>query len=287
MGATLLVVGLVFAAAMLLSKKQIFNAKPDNAVASFDVNSENFYTLDSDEDGVYDWEEGLWGTNPNDTDSNKDGVSDAEDIASQKKAIQEENNLTDENGFEFDESNQTEAFARQLLSTASLASQQGGLSQESMNSFSTTLGSSIANANIPDQFVLSDIKMSSVTDATYKNSLAKVFEDYRRANISEISAIYLFVSGDEKASVDLEKLSKLYADIHTNLLKIEVPYAVAGSHLSMVNLALKLSIVFESMKSISEDPLSAVVGFKQYQEYSAGMQSVIARLTTHFNSSGV
>ena len=47
---------------------------------------ENLITRDTDLDGVLDWEEGLWGTDPTKKDTNDDGVFDGVEIAKLKTA---------------------------------------------------------------------------------------------------------------------------------------------------------------------------------------------------------
>lgn len=286
-GGIILVAVVVWIVSMVYTKKQIFNAKGDSNSEVTDAETNNLYIQDSDEDGIYDWEEGLWGTDPNKEDSNADGVSDGEEIAIKKKQIQTENNLDAESDLDGKSLTQTEVFARQLLSTASLAEQQGGISAEDMENFSKSLGASIVSATIPDRYTLANIRLSSVSNADYKASLAEAFQEYRTANVSGLGAIYRMASGDVSAQADLDRLVNIYIKLSENLLKIETPHAIAGSHLVLVNNAAKLAIVFEGMKVISDDPLVAVTGFKQYQQYSGEMESSIIRLTAYFNSSGV
>lgn len=277
---------LVWVISMVSSKRQIFNSK-DAASAMPQDGTVDLYQQDSDDDGIYDWEEGLWATNPHDKDSDADGISDGDEIAAKKSEIQEKNNLSAEADSLSDAPNQTEAFARQLLSTASLAEQQGGLSQEAMDNFSESIGVSIASANIADQYTLADIRLSSVSNTTYKASLAVAFSEYRAANISELEVLYRFANGDVSAEADLDRLVAIYLKLSAELLKTETPHAIAGTQLVMINTAGKLAIVFQSMKALTDDPLVAVTGFKQYQQYSAEMQVAILRLTAYFNSSGV
>lgn len=285
-------IGIVIGAALLIwgismfsSKKQIFNSKDAKGTEVSEDGTVNLYKQDSDDDGVYDWEEALWGTDPKQKDSNADGISDGKEISIKKKEIQEKNDLAGEDSG--GSPNQTEAFARQLLSTASLAEQQGGLSPEAMNNFSKSLGTSIENASIPDQFTLADLKLASVTNASYKAELAKAFDPYRTSNISELGTVYRFANGDMTAEDDLDRLVKIYGTLSSDLLKMQVPHSIAGTHLVLANSAIKLSIVFTSMKSLADDPLVAVAGFKEYQQYSAEMQAAVVRLTAYFNASGV
>jgi hypothetical protein len=286
-GIIILVALVIWVVSRVAFKRQLFAAKGASARSSAEGASVNLYEQDSDDDGVYDWEEALWGTDPQVADTNKDGVSDDKEIAAKKKEIQAKNDLEGGADVGTDRPNQTESFARQLLSTASLAEQQGGLTAESMENFSKSLGTSIANANIPDQFTLTDIKLSAVDNAVYKAALAQAFSEYRTANISELGTFSRFAGGDSTALADLDRLVNIYAKLSKDILAMPAPYAVAGTHLVMANTTFKLSIVFQSMKSLADDPLVAVTGFKEYQEYSTELQQAIVRLTAYFSASGV
>jgi hypothetical protein len=280
------VVGVGVLVSFFVSNEETFKAERSDKEKVADSEFESIYKKDSDGDGVYDWEEGLWGTNPNNKDTNGDGVSDASDIENRKNIIKEENNFS----AEFDSSdttNQTEIFARQLLSTASLANQQGGLTDDSIESFSKSVSDSIENIAIEDQYTLTDLKLSSVSAFDYKKSLEKAFAPYRNSGISMTSVIYNFANGEPFAEQDLDKLIKIYANLSADLLKIQTPYAVAGTHLVMVNTAGKMSVVFANLKQLEQDPLMSVAGLKGYQKYSVEMENSIIRLTEYFRSSGV
>ncbi len=286
-GGAILIVAIFWAFSMIYSKKQVFVANNKDVALANSEDTDDFYKKDSDGDGIYDWEEGLWGTNPNSKDSDDDGVSDGDAIAEKKKEIQEKNSFAETNTDDSEGLNQTEAFARQLLSTASLVEQGGGLTPESMESFSKAFGESIANAKIPDQFTLADMKLSSVDNTTYRAGLAQAFDEYRKSNISGIGTIYRLANGDSSADKDLDRLVKIYARLSENLLKMPTPHAVAGTQLVLINNTLKLSLVFQNMKTMADDPLVAVSNFKQYQDYSAEIEAALIRLTSYFSASGV
>ena len=284
-GAIVGVIVLVFLVSIIFPNKKTFVAKGEKASAVSSEELPNPYEQDSDEDGVFDWEEGLWGTDPNKKDSNDDGVSDADEISARRDEIKGENVETEDVSDE--DLNQTEIFARQLLSTASLANQQGGLSDASIDNFSKSLSNTIVSFSLPDQYTLADIKMSAVAPATYKASITSAFQAYLTANISELGLIERLVGGDPTADADADELIKIYAKLATDLLKVEVPHSVAGSHLVMVNSATKLSAVFINLKNVEADPLASVAGLKSYQKYSEEIEMAATRLTDYFRASGV
>ncbi len=286
MGVVIITGVVILAVAMLVSRRQTFENKNDESLFLVEGAIENFYNTDTDKDGVYDWEEGLWGTDPFNKDTDSDGVTDGEEIGSNKEEIREKNNLGGEVTASED-LNQTEIFARQLFSAASLAGQQGGLSQESMEAFSKSFGGAISDSKIKDPFTLSDLKLTAVSPVDYKTSLGEAFDPYLQAGINPLNVIYRFSNGDTAVSGDIDQLSEIYNGISNSLLAIPTPHNAAGIQLSLINTTAKLSLAFINMKHIEDDPILAVVGFYQYQEYSVELENTLEKLKSYFNSSGI
>ncbi len=284
-GVIILVGILIWAGSFFLGKKHIFNnSKNDLALNSDDSN--NPYMADSDKDGIYDWEEGLWGTNPFDPNSNGTGVDDGVYIEAQKREIQEKNNLSGDN-FSEDNLNQTEIFARQLFSTASLARQQGGLSTSDLDAFSKSFGQALSDTRIKDPFNLIDLKLGSASALTYKTNLAIAFDPFLKANISELEVIYKFSNGDAAAGAKIDQQATLYRNLSNQILMVETPHNAAGIELAMVNNSAKLAIAFINMRHISDDPVLAMVGLHQYQQYSQELEHTLADLQAYFTANGI
>ncbi len=286
-GTILLLIGVFWGGSFLFSRNETYkNEKADEILV---VNSENSpYVLDTDKDGIYDWEEGLWGTNPKKSDTNGDGISDGEEIRILKNEIKEKNNTElDTEEVETEGLNQTEVFARQFFATASLVNQRGGLTPESVKSFSDSFGKSITDTKIPDPFSLVDIKLSSVSPAEYKKSLDNAFSSLVSAQIDDLATIYNF-SFDNGASEDkMNTLIMEYQKLSNNLLAISVPHNISGTHLSLVNNFAKMSIALINIKKISNDPLISLVGLRQYNEYSELLEKNIVNLAEYFSQNGI
>ena len=219
-GSVVLLGAVIWVGSILLGKK-IKYEKKDVEVVEGDSSAQNFYTADADKDGVYDWEESLWGTDPKLKDTDGNGVSDGDEINDKKKEIQTRNGLSE--GEDLSENlNQTEIFARELFSAASIANQNGGLSPEALQNFSNSFGKSVSSASIADVYKPSDLKLGDVAPSDYKKSLAGVFNDYIKSGLSTESAMYRLSTGDASAESDLEKiddedLMKLYQEVLNDL----------------------------------------------------------------------
>lgn len=286
-GAVLVLGAVILAISMLVGRRETFENSENDSLFAAEGAIDNFYNADSDEDGVYDWEEGLWGTDPFDKDSDEDGISDGDEINQNKEEIRQKNSLGVDQAVSSDSLNQTEIFARQLFSAASLANQGGGLTVNSVDAFSKSFGDAIEQSAIKDPFTLVDLKLASVAPAEYKAGLAKVFDPYLKAHINPTQVIYNFSSGDTSALSDIESLSKIHSDISNELLKMQAPHNAAGIHLTLVNSNAKLSVAYLNMKNLIDDPVLAIVGFSQYQEYSSETEKALESLSKYFASNDI
>ena len=239
------------------------------------------YSIDTDSDGVFDWEEGLWGTDSRKADSNGDGVSDRDDIDARKRKIQAENNI-EESELNEKDLTQTELFARQFIATASLVDQSGGLSPEALVGFSDSLKKSIEGSTINDPFTLMNIRLRNVSAETYKTSLKSVFDIYLKANITELETIYQYSQGSAKAEQELKRLTTLYTDMSNKFMQMEVPHNAAGPHLGLVNNTAKITIALLHIQQLKTDPLLSMLGLRQYSDYSAAFERNINALADYF-----
>ena len=279
-GAIIGVAVLIWIISLIFFRKETYENKNRNSdlVSGDELGA---YSLDSDEDGVYDWEEGLWGTNLLDPDSNDDGVSDREDIDFRKKNIQAENGIN-ESSFDDGTLSQTEIFARQFIATASLVDQAGGLTPEALAGFSDALKTSIESSTIKDPFTRLDIKLTTVTPEQYKASLKVVFDEYLKADIMELETIYQYSQGSVSAEAQLKRLTTLYTDMSNEFIKMPAPHNAAGPHLGLVNNTAKITIALLNIQKLETDPLLSMLGLRQYRDYSAALEKNINDLADYF-----
>ena len=74
---------LFFVVSSLLSKKNHFSAANSSQLQASNMTINDLLQKDSDGDGVADWQEALWGTDPNKKQT-FDGISDSEYISKKK-----------------------------------------------------------------------------------------------------------------------------------------------------------------------------------------------------------
>jgi hypothetical protein len=275
---------LLWGASMVFGSKQVFQSEDEKVAVLLDET--NFYQRDSDSDGVYDWEEGLWGLDPHDKDSDNDGISDGDKVEAEKAEIQHNNNFESETT-DTGDLNQTEIFARQLFSAASLAKQQGGLQPDSLDAFSKSIDKSLTDTKIDDPFKLDNISLETISSADYKVSMSKAFESFTNEDIDEVNVIYRFANGDTSAGVEVQSMAERYNVLVRDLLAVKTPHTAAGIQLGLANNAAKLVISFLNIAELEEDPISAIIGFAQYEEYSLEFENSLKDLGKYFFINGI
>ncbi len=209
-----------------------YNLKGDELIS-------DLVNRDSDKDGVLDWEEGLWGTDPNNKDTNGTGLGDKAEIEKQKA----ENNIG--GGDEVEEGNltQTDKFARELFATISTLNQTGTMDQATIDKITSTVTERIQNSVPRKIFSLTDIKTikdDSVSATNkYNESLNALYKKYPiNGNVLTTLAK---LSGDEDTNADTQTLAELDPIIKQTTLfidgltKINTPNFLATKHLNFLN----------------------------------------------------
>ena len=269
-GSGVFVVLVIVLIAVLTGQNSTFSRKNKGKLTVGSPTVIELVEKDTDEDGVFDWEEALWGTNKN-RKSTFDGIPDKQYIENQRQALELESSENDK------ALNETDKFAREFF-TAYAALKSAGEDQESIEDFSRALGEEIANATIIDQYTENDINTAIASDKAavteYYNQVQSLFAEYQAKGIGdEINIVNsgLLTYTQEGTSSDnrqLEGIGLAYQDFAKALIETRVPAKYTGLHLEMANGANNLGLSVKDMMKIVDDPLVGLTGITQYQTYS-------------------
>lgn len=234
---------------------------------------------DTDGDGLKDWEEGLWKTDPNKADTDGDGTNDSDEIREGRDPVKagpddllpgtaELNRI-----FSNSTSTASATLAKELLLRYTAAKQAGvPFDQEIANSIiESSLGSADLQPNIK-VYSLSDIKTNRSTGSpafkTYGNRLASAItlnSPYKVENEYVIVTRAIYTDNAK----ELEKLSPIikgYKQILAAVLTIDVPAAAAPSHLEFVNSISAITTSLESLQKMFDDPARGAAAYVTYTE---------------------
>ena len=239
---------------------------------------------DTDGDGVLDWEESLWGTDPVKRDTDGDNIPDDVEIARLKaeSGVVENSTFTQE---EIENLTETEKFARELLATVATLSQNGEINEETIDVISTSLAENIQNRPQRKIYTLADIKIvfSKTKEAVgkYGQELQTIQKKYPlNNNVALIVMEALTDDGDINIEV-LNKFDPIIAQMNGlvgEMALTNTPEYLAPMHLLVMNGFQKLIENLEDMKLIESDAMVAFSAISKYEENSAELYQYIGQL---------
>lgn len=235
---------------------------------------EDLVTKDTDGDGVLDWEEALWGTDPTKTDTDGDGITDKEEIEGLKAeaGVDPDSIIFSANAENLTE---TDKFARELFTTAAALSQGGALDEETIDAIGNSLAENFYTSKQRKIFTITDIKTidneSKETTLEYGKQLGTIQEKYPLGKAEDV-AFTLLNSITPEGETDVAALNKLDPTINqlNNIVRelaiTDTPRYIAPMHLLIINEFQHLSENISDMKKIEDDPVVALGAINTYEE---------------------
>lgn len=241
---------------------------------------------DTDLDGVSDWQEGLFGTDPTKKDTNDDGIPDSVEIARMNGRTAEngELNLNIENSKSLTE---TDQLSREIFSTVATLNQTGIVDQETIDKLSESLANKIQEPSTNRKvFKLNDLKIletNTLQDVNnYNNSLNKIYAKYPvEKSVLDILQKFIIAENDNFDNDILKELDSIVKQsnkIITEIIKIPVPNNLAFLHLDMLNKMQKVVENIDDIKLYDADPIVAMTAISQYEESTANLELSINKL---------
>ncbi|MDZ7726560.1 MAG: hypothetical protein U5L75_03195 [Candidatus Campbellbacteria bacterium] len=271
---------------------------------SVSTTAEQFET-DRDSDGLRDWEEVMWRTDPENPDTDGDGTPDGEEVETGRDprvpGPNDELSTNDTPTF-FRESNEglttTEAFYRDYFQGLNELSASGNFNDSSIDALLSELTqkyvqNSIGDIeSIPERYDASDIstmKTSSKADIrTYGNVLGVIAGSYTNISIEEEHSSVQEAVENENTSA-LNEIISTYETATAELLSIEnVPQGAAEYHLQIINGTHHLATTLKSIRDdFDADPLKSLIGLVRYQKGYVSIAEGNSGLVSYFNNNNV
>ena len=252
---------------------------------------QEFMVLDSDNDGLKDWEEALWKTDPGLADTDKDGTSDGEEIKLVRDPLKQNINPVNQTPSDkideqiiiaekkvqedFNKLSDTEKVGR-LLFSEYLASKKSGAISESEIAYIVE----DALASIPPpvfkQYTLNNLATYEATTTTqienYGKKLIGIILGHQLPTKIDFDAIINSINEEDTVDQITEKLKALqplvdmYQALALNLLTISVPVQIVHSHLALLNAFARLGDNLSQIQQSAGDPIKMLTLIKAYSE---------------------
>ncbi len=284
--------------AVLISGPLPFHLNAANAESTHEL-LVSYAAKDSDSDGLPDWEEALYGTDPNNPHSVNADVTDGQAVAQglvKPKFSTATTTPVDASsipGAAVGPQTVTDQFARTLFSDY-LSSH--GSTQPTPEEIATfverKLSTLKADQQVATAFNVGQVRVAGTgSDAllAYAASVEQLYLRYQ-TNDTENEIEYLSdasTKSDPKALVRIAVIGKAYTSIGQGLMKLSVPKELATAHLQLANSMVRLGGLITDMSYLDADPFRAVLAFQQYQDASTAMYQALSYLNNSYSAEGV
>ncbi|MDD5068037.1 MAG: hypothetical protein PHS53_01555 [Candidatus Pacebacteria bacterium] len=280
-----------------------FASKTETQNQNLQVLAENEINKDSDQDGLKDWEEKLWKTDPSSSDTDKDGTSDGEEVKegrdpklagpndkiSKDAAIQKIIQSS-----ETENLNPTEKLSREFLAQYLGTNPSGGtLTDAEKNALIGNLTAESITPFTYKRHSASELKVlpdgSAETIRAYGNILGKIIVLNTKIKLeSETTILQSALAGEDKEKLkELDPIIARYTTIVSQGMKISVPPTAAELHIHFMNALTDLAESASRMKVVFEDPLTTLKSLSAYSEAETELTTSIADLQDYFSKNGV
>ena len=281
---TMVIIGMVGIFYILGQQTDLAGSDPIASVG----NSER---IDSDNDGLSDWEEGLWGTDPNNPDTDNDGTSDGEEINLGRNPTSADisDKLFDSGTFKTPSLTEEEVLRLKEEFYTNFLKERG---EEIREETLLDLVDSFDAEQFTPQYSIQDLNIISGATKNeirlYGNNLGSIFSRYGSGGIDEVS---IFSQGiQNKDSQVLSKLALVsiaYKDLANELLYMPVPLNVSEYHLAMVNGYDVFSRALDAMSAFFADPLQGGGGYQAYLGQTLIIQIAFMNISSYIDSMGI
>jgi len=293
--AILIVAGAFFLAEYRNKKqKQLAYTAPEISTTTPSL-SPDLQNIDSDGDGLKDWEEILLGTDPRDPDTDGDGTTDGKEASSGRNPLvkgpnDKNSSTTAKVSASKEKLTSTDVLARDFFARY-MELRQGGLSNDKVSQ-NEVIGQVLKNGIIVDSpkfYAFKDILVKTdSSDASvkrYGNDVGIVFKTYPHTGRDEaVIAKESMEKGDDDILKEIDPIISSYKNIVSGLLKISAPQNISGMHLSLINSISTFLFVAESLRKIDKDAMGAINGVSLYLEAGRSLEKSLASIRDYMLS---
>jgi|GEM_PF-6810273 len=230
--------------------------------------------LDTDRDGIPDWEENLWGTDPNSADSDGDGKNDSREslaMAVEGSVAASSSNVERKPFVDEDETNATRALAREYFGSLMSATQvgdrsisevhQGFIADRALDKAKDV--AEVERYRVPPEHIVTS---TAVTNYEYISAMSLVTEDLY-VNAPGNNTEYFFdwlQHDDEDARENMYSFIAHANPIIDRMTTLTVPEDLVMVHERLVNAYVNYLHDYEAVANIKEDPIQGIIGVQRY-----------------------
>jgi hypothetical protein len=266
---------------LLFAQKNSEESKQDKKIILSTISEDQI--VDTDKDGLKDWEETLLGTDYKKADTDGDKTLDGEEVKNgrdpRKKGPNDKltsttyfkENTTDTSILpQENKPNTTRDFAQAfMINYLDIKKDNPTISQQDAINIATK---TISEVDIPENKQKYTIKDIILSDTETKESYRKSIEDIVYKNSpkikleNELTIVKKALETQKQSDITkLDPIIKAYSGILTDLLKIKVPRSATGVHIVFINTLFHMNKTLKDMRNIFDDPVVGYSAIKNHQ----------------------
>ncbi len=245
---------------------------------------------DTDSDGLPDWQEALYGTDPANAHSVNATMTDSQAVKAGKVAPRFSSATSTSPAPITDADftvpapapgSLTDEFAKSFFQTVVQSGQSGSDNQDALvASLTSDLSARIAEKTA-SAYSLSSVRVGQVTATQYAGAVeqAMLAHDLPEAATDPASLSNAYISNnDASAKANLALFAKANAGMAADLAKVTAPAGLAATHLALIQSTEKLGKAAELVVNYQADPLATLGALALYEPAAKGLTSALATI---------
>ncbi len=256
-----------------------------DAVSSESIDSD----LDTDSDGLKDWQESLWGSDKNKKDSDADGANDGDEIEKGRDpsikgpddSLEKTRGISASSVTAFsatvsaDPNNLSQAVSRDLFAKFMSLQSNGALNDTSQAELVTSVINDINPGSIPPRYSVADVNITE----TSVTSL--------RAYGNEIASAMIELQNKNTAGISNKDSLALYVSVMERIRKAKVPGTLGLTHLQLLNNFNAMHQMLILLANFESDPVKSLVAMKSIQTSTKDTTVLLASVASELQNNGI
>lgn len=254
-----------------------FHNKKELAKIPSKILVKDLVQVDTNKNGIPDWEESLWGLDPT-----KDGPENKAVIMSKRDELSKVNDSNTILGNE--PSKDVENLSKEFFATIVSLQETGNLDDAAMKSISSAVGDKIISTPINDVYTASMVIVRATTDKNitdYYNAFKKLTDKYADKDIgNELIFISQGVKNNDPQALSVVKdIASSYRSFGRELIKIPSPSSISDYNLKLANDYEKVAQSIEGLTVLLNDPIIGMKSLINYKKYNDELVSNIQNIS--------
>lgn len=254
---------------------------------------------DTDGDDLPDWQEALYGTDPENPESFQAGMTDGEAVAQgllTPKPVATDATETEASfpGTDAAPGSLTDQFAKKFFERYLTGRSSEPPTEAEVASFvNEAVADLVSTATTTTFYTLKDASITSDTSDAALIAYATAASNAILANAvpAEEDELVTFVDAVENGDADsLKKVRDIaggYRAIGQALIKVPVPSSAAAAHVRLANVLMNLNASILRMVAFSDDPIRAMIAVGEYSSFRDELIRAFAATNASFSTNGL